>query len=119
MASSQTDHPEHVPEELITVLQRSADSQLREIINYAQQLLSEHPPIADAVESRHGEELVRVEDYGAYTIAIVVRPDAPGEARGPFAYRVKWEPNIDDEGGRDRWHYLRNVDDGSGGGRNE
>ena len=49
MASSQTDPPEAVPEELVAVLQNSADSQLREIINHTQQLLSEHPPITDAI----------------------------------------------------------------------
>ena len=119
MASSQTDPPEAVPEELIAVLQNSADTQLREILNYAQQLLREHPPIPDTVESRHGEELVRVEDHGAYTTAIVERPDGPGDARGPFAYRVRWEPNIDDEGGRYRWHYLGKVYDDSGVGRND
>lgn len=26
------------------------------------------------------------------------RSDGTDEARGPFAYRVKWEPHIDDEG---------------------
>ena len=119
MASSQTDPPEDVPEELIGVLTDSADSQLREIISYAQQLLREHPPITDAVESRHGEELVRVEDHDAYTIAIVARPDEPDEARGPFAYRVKWEPGIDDERGRYRWHYLGKVFDDPGVGRND
>ena len=119
MASSQTDPPEDVPEELIGVLTDSADSQLREIISYAQQLLREHPPITDAVESRRGEELVRVEDHDAYTIAIVARPDEPGEARGPFAYRVKWEPGIDDGEGRYRWHYLGKVFDDPGVGRND
>ena len=119
MASSQTDPPEDVPEELIAVLQNSADSQVRGIINYAQRLLSEHPPITDAIESRHGEELVRVKDHGVYTIAIVVRPDEPGEARGPFAYRVRWEPNIEDEGGRYTWHYLGKVHDYPGVGRND
>ena len=119
MASSQTDSPEDVPEELRAPGKNSADSQLREIISYAQQLLSEHPPITDAVESRHGEELVGVEDHGAYTIAIVVRPDEPGEARGPFAYRVKWEPSIEAEGGRYKWHYLGKVHDDPGGARND
>ena len=117
MASSQINPPEDVPEELIAVLRNSADGQLREIINYAQQLLNEHPPITDTVESRHGEELVRVEDHGAYTIAIVVRPDEPDEARGPFAYRVKWEPNIEDERGRYKWHYLGKVHADPGVGR--
>ena len=119
MTASEADPPEDVPEELIAVLQNSGDSQLRETINYAQQLLRGHPPITDAVESRHGEELVRVEDHGACTIAIVVRPDAPGEAHGPFAYRVRWEPNIEDEGGRYKWHYLGKVHADSGVGRND
>ena len=119
MASSQTDPPEAVPEELIAVLKNSADSQLREIINYAQQLLSEHPPITDAVESRHREELVHVKDHGVYTIAIVVRLDELGEARGPFAYRVKWEPGLDNGEGRYKWHYLGKVRDDSGSGRND
>ena len=89
MASSQTDPSEDVPEELIAVLQNSANRQLRETTNYAQQLLREHLPITDAVESRHGEELVRVEAHGAYTITINVRPDEHGEARGSVAHRVK------------------------------
>jgi len=119
MASSQIDPPEDLPEEFVAVFEHSTTGQLREIVNYARQLLREHPPITDAVESRPGEELVRVEDHGAYTIAVVVRSDEPDEARGPFAYRVKWEPNIDDEGGRYKWHYLGKVHDDSGGGRND
>ena len=98
-----------VSEEITAVLENSADGQLREAINYAQQLLREHPPITDAVNSRRREELVCVKDHGAYTVATVVRPSETGEARGPFAYRVKWEPNIDDEGGRYKWHYLGKV----------
>ena len=94
MASSQTDPPEDIPEELIAVLQNSADSQLREIINYGQQLLRERPQITEEAESRSGEELVRVMDRGAY--------------------RVKWEPNIQDEGGQYKWHYLGKVYDDSG-----
>jgi len=119
MASFQTDPPEAVPEELIPVFQNSTDSQLREISNYAQQLLSERPPIADAAKSRHGETLVRVKDHDVYTIAIVMRLSESGEACGLFAYRVKWEPRIEDEGGRYKWHYLGKVHDDSGGGRND
>lgn len=118
MTPSDPTPPEEIPEELIAALRSSTNSQLSEFINYAQQLLHEHPPITDAIESRHGEELVRVEDLGGYTIAIVERPDETGEARGPFAYRVKWEPNIDDEGGRYKWHTLGRVYGDAGGGRN-
>jgi len=114
MASFQTDPPENLPEELINVLQNSADSQLREVINYGQQLLRERPPITEEAKSRSGEELVRVMDRGPYTIAMVVRSGRLDKARGPFAYRVKWEPNIQDEGGQYKWHYLGKVYDDSG-----
>jgi len=119
MTPSDPTPPEDVPEELLAALRSSNNAQLREIINYAQQLLHEHSSITDEIESRPGEELVRVEDHGAYTIVIVERPDETGEARGPFAYRVKWERNIDDEEGRYEWHYLGRVYGDGGGGRND
>ena len=109
MTLSESNPLEDGSEEVTTVLENSADGQLREAINYAQQLLREHPPLTDAVKSRCGEELVCVKDHGAYTVATVVRPGETSEARGPFAYRVKWEPNIDDERGRYKWHYLGKV----------
>jgi len=109
MTSSNTDAPEDVPEGVTAALEGSSDSQLREIIHYAQQLLRDHPPLTDAIEAREGEELVRMEDHGAYTVVIVERPDETGEARGPFAYRVKWEPDIDDGDGQYKWHYLGKV----------
>ena len=115
MTLSEIDPPENVPEELVAVIEDSTDSQLREIINYAQQLLREHPSITDAIESRPGEELVRIEDYGAYTIVVVDRPAETGEARGPFAYRVRWEPHVDDGEGRYKWHYLGRVYGDAGG----
>jgi len=90
--------PEDIPEDLSAALRDSDNSQLREIIHYAQQLLREQPSLTDAVESRPGEDLVRIEDHGAYTIVVVERPNETGEARGPFAYRIKWEPNIDEKG---------------------
>lgn len=114
MISPNTDPPEIISEEVSTTLKTSSDKQLREIINYAQQLIRAQPPLTDAVEARAGEELVRIADHGAYTIAIVERPDESGEARGPFAYRVKWEPNIDTAGGKYRWHYLGQVHDEPG-----
>lgn len=67
----------------------------------------------DAIESRPGEQILRVADHGAYIIVIVERPEETGWARGPFAYRVKWEPRVDTEGGQYRWHYLGKVHDDS------
>lgn len=113
MTVPNTDPPEHISSEVVSAFKESTDDQLREIIHYAQQLLQEHPSITDAIQSREGEELVRMEDHGDYTIVIVERPDATGEARGPFAYRVRWESGREDMEGKYRWHYLGKV---SGGG---
>lgn len=115
MSIPETNPPESVPAEVTHALQGSSDSQLREIIHYAQQLLREHPPLTDAIESREGEELLRMEDHGAYTLVVVERPDETGEARGPFAYRVRWEPNTKGERGKYRWHYLGQVNAEPGG----
>ena len=109
MTLSGTGYPEDIPAELIAALEDSSERELRDIIEYAHQLLRDRPSITDAIESRHGEELVRIAEYGAYTIVVVERSNGTDEARGPFAYRVKWEPHIDDEGGRYRWHYLGKV----------
>ncbi|WP_390277140.1 hypothetical protein [Halobellus rarus] len=116
MTRSDIDPPEGIPQGVITALKDSSDNQLREIIHYAQQLLEDHPSLTDAIESRLGEDLVRIEDYGEYTIVIVERPDETGEARGPFAYRVKWESTVDGEEGQYRWHYLGKVHGDTGGG---
>ncbi|WP_123533679.1 hypothetical protein [Halosimplex salinum] len=115
MTVSDTDPPEGVPEEIATALEASSDSQLRDVIHYAQRLLRDLPPLTDAIESREGEELVRMEDHGDYSIVVVERPGEMGEARGPFAYRVKWVPDFDDGAGKYRWHYLGKVDVESGG----
>lgn len=111
MISHTTDPPQNIPEEVSTTLKTSSDRQLREIIHYAQQLLRDQPPFTDEIESRRGEELVRVADHGAYMIAIVERPDEIGETRGPFAYQVKWEPDTDTARGKYKWHYLGQVHD--------
>jgi hypothetical protein len=116
MISHNVDPPQNIPEEISSALRTSSDGQLREIIHFAQQLLRDQPPLTDAVEARADEELVRIADHGAYTIVIVERPDEPGEARGPFAYRVTWEPDINTPGGTYKWHYLGQVHDESGDG---
>lgn len=115
MTPPENESTDDVPEEITDTLEASSDSQLRAIIDYAQQLLGEHPSMTDAIEPREGEEIVRIDDHGAYTSVVVKRPDETGEARGPFVYRVQWEPHIDDEGGQYRWHYLGHVNVDSGG----
>jgi len=117
MTSPDTDRPDGVSDEVIVALEDCSDTQLREIIHYAQQLLREHPSLTDAIESRGDEELVYTEDHGAYTIAVVERPNETGWARGPFVYRVNWEPARDGWDGQYRWHYLGKVQAESDGDR--
>lgn len=115
MSRSDIDPPEDVPKNVVRELEKSSDSQLRETIHFAQRLLGEFPTLTEAIEPREGEELVRVDDREGYTHVIVERPEASGEARGPFAYRVRWEPEIEGDEGKYRWHYLGrvNLDGGS------
>jgi hypothetical protein len=124
MTRPDADPPDHVPTEVAEALEASDDRQLREIVHYAQRLLreqrpvtdaAEHRSVADAIEPREGEELVRVDDHGGYASVVVERPDQTGEARGPFAYRVQWEPDVDGEGGSYYWHYLGRVAGAEGG----
>lgn len=123
MTSSDTDVPDDISDELATHLQESTDKQLREIIHYAQQLLTEQPSLTDELEARDdeelvprdGEEIVRMEDHGDYTLVIVERPEETGEARGQFAYRVRLEPGFEDSDDRYRWHYLGRVHGTEGG----
>ncbi|MDV7350618.1 hypothetical protein R3751_12630 [Halorubrum distributum] len=112
MTSSDTDRPEDIADEVLAALEASDDTQLREIIHYAQRLLREQPALTDAIESRAEEELLHTEDHGDYTIAVVERPNETGSARGPFAYRVAWDPARDDGNGQYRWHYLGRVHGG-------
>ncbi|WP_267164359.1 hypothetical protein [Halovenus salina] len=115
MTSPNIDPPDDLPEDITEMLEASSDSQLRDIIHYAQRLPGEHPPLTDAIEPREGEEILRIDDHDVYTSVIVERPDETGSARGPFAYRVKWEPEIEGDGGHYWWHYLGRVDIDSGG----
>lgn len=116
MTPFDTDSPDGIPADVAEFLEGSSDRQLRAAIQYAQQLLDEHPPLMDAIEARPGETLVRVEEHDVYTTDIVERPDEIGEACGPFAYRVEWAPAIDGGEGEHRWHYLGTVHGESGGG---
>lgn len=107
-----------IPEEISAALAESSDSQLRATIEHAQRLLGGTSPVTDAVEAREGEEILSITDHGAYMIAVVDRSDETGTARGPFAYRVNWEPGIEGRG-QYRWHYLGEVSGEPGGGRRE
>lgn len=98
-----------LPESLLRQLEQCTGRELRSVVHYAQRLLRERRPSTSDVEPRPGEEVVRTADLGAYTIVVVERPDESGAARGPFAYRVAHEPDVDDGEGALEWHYLGRV----------
>lgn len=98
-----------IPESLLRQLEQCSDRELRTVVHHAQRLLRERRPSTTDVEPRPGEELVRVEDLGDFTLVVVERPDESGTARGPFAYRVTYEPPVDDGEGTVEWHYLGRV----------
>lgn len=82
MTEHSIDPPGGIPEETIQLLEESSDRQLREIIHFAQQLLLEAPSGSAEIEPREGDEIVRIDDMGAYTIVVVERPDESGEDEG-------------------------------------
>jgi hypothetical protein len=114
MSTSNIGPPEDVPKSVVRELETSSDPQLREIIHFAQRLLQESLSLTEAIEAREGEKLLRINDHEGYKHVIVERPEASGEARGPFAYLVRWEPEIDGDGGKYRWHYLGRVNPDGG-----
>lgn len=114
MTPSNIDSPDGNPTDGAETIDGCSERDLREVFHYAQQLLGGRLSLTAAIEARPGEDLVRVEDYDAYTIAVVKRPDEAGDACLQFAYRVKWGPNIDSGTGTYRWHYLGKVLDESG-----
>lgn len=97
-----------IDEAVENVLKTNDDGELRQLVTDARNRLEGRPPLTDVIEARENEELVRMEDEGPYTTVIVERPDETGEARGPFAYMVQWEPHVDDDG-KYKWHYLGRV----------
>lgn len=98
-----------LPESLVRQLEDCSDRELRGVVHHAQRLLRERRPSTVDVEPRPGEKLVRVDDLGNFTIVVVERPDESGAARGPFAYRVTYEPAVEGGEGALEWHYLGRV----------
>jgi hypothetical protein len=97
-----------IDETIREALETGEDSQLREIVGYARQRLTDRPSLTDVIEARDNEALVRMDDAGAYTTVVVERPGEAGDGRGPFAYMVQWEPHVGDDG-KYKWHYLGRV----------
>ncbi|MDH5020574.1 hypothetical protein [Halobacterium rubrum] len=115
MTGPDTDPADDVPAQVRAALEDCSDRELRAVVGYVRHRLEAKPSLTDAIEAREGEELVRTEDHDGYTIVVVERPDETGAERGPFAYRVQWEPDVAGESaGKYRWHYLGTVQGGGG-----
>jgi len=107
MPSNNTDTWNNVPEAVYHALEEGTDEQLRVIIDYAQTLLDERP--TTSIEPRDGEEIVRKEDHGYYTIVVIERSGESDDSSSRFAYRVTWEPAIEGGQGEYHWYYLGRV----------
>jgi hypothetical protein len=113
MSDPDIDPPDGIPDSVAETLAKSDDAQLRAVIHYAQRLLHADQPLTDEIEPREGERIVRTEDHGAYTFVVVERENETGGDRGPFAYRLKFEPDLEGVAeGKYRWHYLGRVHGG-------
>lgn len=115
MTTPDIEPPDDLPAPIATALRESHDDQLRAVIHFAQELLWQQPPLTDSLEAREGERIVSTEKQDAYTSVVVEKEDAIGTDGDRFAYRVQWEPSVDGDEGRYRWHYLGRVDDSGGG----
>lgn len=112
MTDPDIEPPEDLPAEIATTLRESDDDQLRAVIHFAQELLWQQPPLTDCLEAREGERIVRTEEHDAYTSVVVEPTESSGSDGDRFAYRVEWEPGVEDEPGQYRWHYLGRIEDG-------
>jgi len=114
MTDTTIDPPGAIPDDLAEAIADSTDEERRAIIHYARQLVHDHPSATEALDPREGEKILEIEDQGGYTSVLVERPDESGEARGPFAYRVQWEPGFGDAEGHFQWHYLGKAESDGG-----
>lgn len=98
-----------LPESIASELEQCSEGQLHSIIDRAQELLHQRHDPTSELEARHGEEIIRVDDEGEYTLVVVERTEEPDQ--GPFIYRVTYEPDVEGGQGRFRWWYLGRVAD--------
>lgn len=102
-----SERSDELREPIASELEQCSDGQLHAIIDRAQELLHRrHDPTAE-LDARPGEEILRVDDEGDYTIVVVERQEE--SERGPYLYRVTYEPDVEGGQGQFRWWYLGRV----------
>lgn len=91
--------PDEVPAGLVAGLQDLDESELRAVIDYARARIDQlHPTVTDRIEEGPGEELLSVEDRGAYTEVVKRQPCPAGCSdcpHGPYLYHVTEERRSD------------------------
>ena len=103
--------PSNLPDEVVKAATSMSPLQLRQLIEFAQSRLQfTEMSISDLIEPQEDEEIVRMKDYGYYTV-VIKRKKATSDhnpAEPPHAYVVTLEP--EPEGGHHiHWEDLGQV----------
>lgn len=102
--------PSDLPDDLVERLSRLDESELREVISYADSLLPRPPTVADLLEERPGEEILEVAERDGYTRVVKTQPCAEGCdecPHGPYLYHVRVQPSPNDgESPSLHWEFL-------------
>lgn len=110
--NSEPNPPSSLPTDLIETLNQLDESELRAVIDYAQQRYEfVHPAITDQIEAAPGEEIVQIEEQPTYTRVVKRQPCATGCddcPHGPFLYHVHEETRPGGET-KLRWRYLGSI----------
>lgn len=101
-----------LPEQLRDDLSELGERELRAVVDYAQQRISDlHQPMSSRIEAGPGEELVRVVEHDGYTEVVKREPCATGCESCPHApvlYHVRAEARTDGSTHL-RWTYLGQI----------
>lgn len=96
--------PPRLPDEVVEAIASLPAPQLRQLVEYAQSRLQfMEMSISDLIEPEEDEEIVRIEDYGYYTVVVKRQKDSEGDEESekpPQIFVVTLEPER--EGG----HHL-------------
>lgn len=103
-----------VPGPIADELVELNDESLRNVISYAQILLSERLSPTERLEEAPGEEIVHIQEQDGYTLVTKKQPcfeecdDCP---HGPYLYRVQVERSVAGEEPTLHWSFLGRVEE--------
>lgn len=105
--------PSDVPAGVAERLAELDEGQLRQTAEYVQELLNDRQPVSADIETREGEELVRVTEHDGYTAVVKRQPCSSGCddcLHGPYLYHVRREDGPRDDENL-HWSYIGRVDE--------